>query len=235
MRPQPARLLQGQAVHRGIQPGTGNTGKEGGARDLAFASVSRRNCDCMMRAPICGRSRRGPSGTKCRVSSDSAPASDCWRRLDRSRFQRLNRSQIDGSHDCRRWRRSAATPPAPSRTVSMPMEWAKSLALPMGTTSVGICFSANPPRWRWMVPSPPKISAASGWSVGSSSLPENRLTPGSSNRRTCARWRQVREGQRRAPRYFRTGAEIQKQSRSSTQLFAFWPAQAGVAGKGYDA
>ena len=30
-------------------------------------------------------------------------------------------------------------------TVSIPMECAKSLALPMGTMSPGICFSASPP------------------------------------------------------------------------------------------
>src|SRR5271165_89001 len=46
-----------------------------------------------------------------------------------------------------------------------------------------------------MVPSPPKISAASGWSAGSSSLPQNRFTPGNSNRRT---WCSLATGPRRA-------------------------------------
>src|SRR5271165_3851667 len=46
-----------------------------------------------------------------------------------------------------------------------------------------------------MVPSPPKMSAASGWSVGSNSLPENRFTPGRSNR---PRWCSLATGPRRA-------------------------------------
>ena len=65
------------------------------------ASLRRRNCDCMMRAPICGRSRRGPSGTKCIDSSDS-PCQARVRKVAAARlgfalFQRLNRSQIDGA------------------------------------------------------------------------------------------------------------------------------------------
>ena len=60
------------------------------------ASAARRNCDCMMRPPICGRSRRGPSGTKC-SDSNASPCHARWIAEGLIGFAyRLYRTQIEG-------------------------------------------------------------------------------------------------------------------------------------------
>ena len=115
------------------------------------ASARRRNCDCIMRPPNSSLapddgSRCGPSGTKCNDSSDS-PCQGTWSSspdwLRSSSGSMVPRSmQCVLSPDTQKRRHAASA----CSTLSMPMECAKSLALPSGTISVGICLSANPPR-----------------------------------------------------------------------------------------